>query len=175
MKKKVIVVASGETERRSLPHLTANLAEEGVRVTEVRIPPRHRDLTVSVAAQLIDAAWFEYQYTDPPDKFVILVDVDGKDPTEALRPWQWGSPAATEPKGGGFRAIRLRSVAFGSVVFCRCEELEELLGERSRQCRRFKAGRNPKSPKSISSIFWGRPRTRPRNQKKSLPNLMRTL
>ena len=61
MRKKVIVVASGETERRSLPHLTANLAEEGVHVAEIRIPPRHRDLTVGVAVQLIDAAWFEYQ------------------------------------------------------------------------------------------------------------------
>ena len=88
MEKKVIVVASGETERRSLPHLTARLAEEGIHVTEVRIPPRHRGLTISVAVQLIDAAWFEYQYTDPPDKFVILLDVDGKDSAEVLRPWR---------------------------------------------------------------------------------------
>ena len=98
--KKVIVVASGETERRSLPHLTVSLAEEGIQVTEVRIPPRHRDLTISVAVQLIDAAWFEYQYNDPPDKFVILLDVDGKDPIEVLRPWRRDLQRRLNPKVG---------------------------------------------------------------------------
>lgn len=128
MKKKVIVVASGETERRSLPHLTANLAEEGVRVTEVRIPPRHRDLTVSVAAQLIDAAWFEYQYTDPPDKFVILVDVDGKDPTEALRPWQWGLRRRLNPKVGAFVQFAYAQWHLEAWFFADARNLRNYLG-----------------------------------------------
>jgi hypothetical protein len=39
MAKTVVVIASGETERRSLPHLLAHLEEEGVAVVEIRIPP----------------------------------------------------------------------------------------------------------------------------------------
>jgi hypothetical protein len=83
--KKVVVIASGETERRALPHLVRHLHEEGIEVVEIRIPPRGA-LNVEMAEKLIKAAWFQ-QLADPPDKFVLLVDVDGKDPDEVLRPF----------------------------------------------------------------------------------------
>lgn len=35
----VVVIASGETERRSLPRLLAHLATEGIYVIEARISP----------------------------------------------------------------------------------------------------------------------------------------
>jgi hypothetical protein len=44
--KRVIVVASGESERRSLPHLVAHLRPENIDVVEVRIPPRNTALNV---------------------------------------------------------------------------------------------------------------------------------
>lgn len=128
MAKKVIVVASGETERRSLPHLTTELAEEGIHVTEVRIPPRHRDLTISVALQLIDAAWFEYQYTDPPDKFVILLDVDGKDPAEVLRPWRRDLRSRLNPRVAAYVQFAYAQWHLEAWFFADARNLRNYLG-----------------------------------------------
>ncbi len=82
--KRVIVIASGETERRALPHLLSHLRERGVSVDDVRIPPRNMALTAPMAENLLKAVWYENAGA-PPDKFVLLVDVDGKDPDEVLR------------------------------------------------------------------------------------------
>ena len=87
MGKRVVVIASGETERRALPHLLAGLQAEGVTLLEVRIPPGHRALGVEMAEKLVKAAWFE-RISAPPDKFVILIDADGKDPDAALAPFR---------------------------------------------------------------------------------------
>jgi hypothetical protein len=87
MTKHVIVVASGETERRSLPHLVAHLEAEDISVDEVRIPPGGRALNVEMAEKLIKAVWYE-NAVNPPDKFVVLVDVDAKPPDKVLRPLQ---------------------------------------------------------------------------------------
>lgn len=81
--KHVVVLASGETERRALPRLVRHLADQGVFVDSIRIPPRHRALGVDVAAQLIKAVWYE----DPsarPQKFVVLVDSDFAEPNKVL-------------------------------------------------------------------------------------------
>lgn len=83
--KHVIVLASGETERRSLPHLVSHLQSEGISVDEIRIPPRNRALNVEMAVKLVKAAWYE-RVVSPPDKFVVLVDADGKNPDDVLRP-----------------------------------------------------------------------------------------
>ena len=82
MSKRVVVIASGETERRAIPYLLRNLLDEGTQVS-VRIPPRNGALSVDMAFKLIRAAQF---HTDegPPDKFVVLVDVDGKIPSVVL-------------------------------------------------------------------------------------------
>ena len=86
MGKRVVVIASGETERRSLPYMLDFLREEEITIIGVRYPQKHRPITVATAAQTITVAWFELQYTEPPDKFVVLVDVDGKHPDEVLSP-----------------------------------------------------------------------------------------
>lgn len=87
MAKRVTIIASGETERRALPHLVSHLRDQGVSVTDVRIPPRNRSLKVGVAESLIKAAWYS-GVESLPDKFVVLVDTDGKSPEETLAPFQ---------------------------------------------------------------------------------------
>ena len=83
MAKNVIVLASGETERRSLRHLVEHLKGQGTSVSEVSIPPNRKALNAEMAEKLIKSAW----YTNPaPDKIVVLVDVDGKSPTEGVSP-----------------------------------------------------------------------------------------
>ena len=86
MSKHVVVVASGETERRALPHLVSHLREAGITV-DVRIPPRHRALRVDVVERIIKATWFASLH-DPPDKFVVLVDVDRATPDDVVSPLQ---------------------------------------------------------------------------------------
>ena len=85
MPKSVVVIASGETERRSLPHLVAHLRNQDIFVAEVRIPPRNRALNAEMAEKLVKAAWYQ-NVVEAPDKFVILVDVDGKAPDEVVPP-----------------------------------------------------------------------------------------
>ena len=84
----VIVLASGETERRALPHLLAHLRNRGVSAEEVRIPPRNGALSVKMAAKLMKAAWYERLGVCSPDKFVVLLDVDGKLPGKVLEPFR---------------------------------------------------------------------------------------
>ena len=85
--KHVVVLASGETERRALPHLVSHLRDRDVSVDEVRVPPRNRALNLHMAESLIKAAWFESAGA-PPDKFVLLLDLDGKTPNEVLDPFR---------------------------------------------------------------------------------------
>ena len=87
MARNVIVLASGETERHALPHLLSHLRNRGVSLVEVRIPPRNGALSVRMAERLIKAAWYE-RLDAPPEKFVILVDVDGKLPDRVLDPFR---------------------------------------------------------------------------------------
>ena len=86
MGKKVVVIASGETEKRSLPSLLAHLEEEKIKVIDIRYPPQHRDLTVKTVEPLVKAVWFASLPDERPDKFVVLKDVDGKQPGEVLGP-----------------------------------------------------------------------------------------
>jgi len=89
--KHVIVVASGETERRALPRLVRYLRDEGIVAEDVRIPPRNMALNVEMAEKLIKAAWYE-NLDSPPDKFVVVMDVDRADPTEVLEPMRTQLP-----------------------------------------------------------------------------------
>ena len=84
MTKRVAVIASGETERRALPYLVSHLKDDGIDV-DVNIPPRNQRLTVSMAESLIKSLLYGGQ---PPDKVVVLIDVDGKDPGQELRPFK---------------------------------------------------------------------------------------
>ena len=86
MAKNVIVLASGETERRALPHLLFHLRDQGVFVVEVLIPPGNGALSVRMAERLVKAAWYKHLDASP-DKFVILLDVDGRPPDHVLEPF----------------------------------------------------------------------------------------
>ena len=96
MPKRVIVIASGETERRALPHLLSHLLDEGITVADVRIPSRNRGLRVKIVEKIIKSSWYESQ--TPPDKFVLLVDVDGKDPDATLAPFKHDLPERLPPE-----------------------------------------------------------------------------
>jgi hypothetical protein len=91
MGKRVVVIAAGETERRALPHLVKHLEAQGVLLLEVRIPPRQNALNIAMAEKLIKASWFE-RLESPPDKFVILLDVDGKVPIEVINSFKHQLP-----------------------------------------------------------------------------------
>jgi hypothetical protein len=97
MTKHVIIIASGETERRSLPHLVAHLQADDISVDEVRIPPGNRALNVEMIEKLVKATWYA-RAASPPDKFVVLLDVDGKDPDDILRPFQEQLPRRLSAK-----------------------------------------------------------------------------
>ena len=86
MGKRVIVIAEGEMERRSLPWLLAHLTKDNITVADVRIANRRLD--VEMARKLVVSAWFAPPDYIAPDKFVILVDVDGNEPDEVLRPFR---------------------------------------------------------------------------------------
>lgn len=81
--KRVVVVASGETERRALPHLVGHLRGQGISLVDVRIPPRGLPLRAEMAERLIRAAWFS-DSESPPEKFVVVVDTDRSDPVALL-------------------------------------------------------------------------------------------
>ena len=91
MDKRVIVIASGETERRALPHLVRHLRDMGIKVSEVRIPRRNLKLSVPMAERLIKAAWYA-NATAPPDKFVVLIDTNGKAPEDVIGPFRQRLP-----------------------------------------------------------------------------------
>ena len=85
MGKRVIVVASGETERRALPHLLADMNRQGVTLDEVRIPPGNRSLSPKVCESIIKATWYERLNTPSvPDKFVIVLDSDKRNPQDVI-------------------------------------------------------------------------------------------
>jgi hypothetical protein len=96
MGKRVIVIAEGESERRSLPWLLAHLEEDDIWLADVRIARGRLD--VDMARKLVISAWFAPPDYVPPDKFVILVDADGKDPNEVLRPFREELPGRLGPK-----------------------------------------------------------------------------
>lgn len=83
--KRVVVIASGETERRALPRLLSPLRGQGIALREVLVPPRHMALTVDMAEKLIKAAWYANP-SEPPAKFVVLVDVDRSTPEDVVGP-----------------------------------------------------------------------------------------
>ena len=80
----VVILASGETERRSLPNLLRHLRHEGISV-EVRKPPRHREISSDVAIKIANACYWS---VPRPHKLVVLLDADGRDPKEQLEPLQ---------------------------------------------------------------------------------------
>ncbi len=88
MVKRVLVIASGRTEQLALPHLLAHLRAEGITV-EVRTPDRNRKLLPSTVAPIIYGSLYDFT-ENAPDKYVVLIDTDGKTSEDVLRPLQEG-------------------------------------------------------------------------------------
>ena len=94
--KVVALIASGETERRALPHMMAHLRDQDIWVRAPLVPPRNGALKPETVANLIRVA--QYDESKPPDKYVILIDVDGKDPNDTLAPFWTQVPNRLEPQ-----------------------------------------------------------------------------
>lgn len=124
--KRVVVIASGETERQAVPHLAQHLRVRSITVDEARIPPRNRALDAPMAEKLIKAAWYE-NLDAPPDKFVLLIDLDGADPEASLEPFR---SRLSELKAG-IRADVICAYAqehLEAWYFANAEKLREYLG-----------------------------------------------
>ena len=100
MGKYVVIIASGETERRALPHLASHLRDEDIEIS-VSIPPRNQKLNVSMAERLIKVSLYQGK---PPDKVVVLVDLDGKEPEQVLGPFRQDLPGRL----GGAPAVNIQ-------------------------------------------------------------------
>lgn len=88
MAKRVVVIVSGETDRRAVPHL-CRLVTADMEFFDVRKPPGNSSLTPEQAVKIAKAAWYEL-LANPPQKFVILVDADEhcETPSHAASPFQ---------------------------------------------------------------------------------------
>ena len=93
MSRRVVVIASGETERLALPHLVEHLAAESVEVQDVRIPPRHQAINIANAEKIVRSVWFERVPSERPDKFVVLLDTDASQPEKVLEPIRSALPS----------------------------------------------------------------------------------
>lgn len=83
MTKRVVVIASGSTEQRTIPVL---LSKEVDIQVDVLIPARNRALTVESALRLIRSTLYSTP-EESPSKYVLLMDVDGKSPDQVLSPF----------------------------------------------------------------------------------------
>lgn len=86
--KRVVVIASGDTERRALPHLSRDLRDQDVDVSDVRsLPQLGGQVRNDRLMGTIKSAWYDLSGRgEPPHKFVVLVDADGKSPEEVVAP-----------------------------------------------------------------------------------------
>ncbi len=92
MGKRVVVITSGETERRALPHLLRHLEATGATAADVRIPPRNLPLSPDMAEKLIKASWFA-NLQMRPNKFVVLLDTDRQNPASVMKPFEKTLPS----------------------------------------------------------------------------------
>ena len=77
---------SGEHSLNLVSHLSDHDMTLDVSIS---IPRGNRRLTVSMAESLIKSVLYAGQ---PPDKVVVLIDVDGKDPDQELHPFKTDLP-----------------------------------------------------------------------------------
>ena len=121
-----MVVVSGETDRRSVPHLCRQFSNQAG-LFEVRKPPGNAALTPEQASKLIKAAWYEmYGRGLPPDKFVVLVDTDAHDPPEVARPFEEMVAHLADIPAPRFVATAVRHLE--AWFFGHSEKLREFLG-----------------------------------------------
>ena len=123
--KRVVVIASGLTERRALPHLLSHLRAEGICTSDVLIPTGNRDLRVEIAEELIKSEWYVSQ--TPPDKFVILVDVDREDPDGKLAPFKEELPGRLPSEVGPLLQYAYAQQHLEAWYFADAQNLREYL------------------------------------------------
>lgn len=153
MGKDVVIIASGETERRSLPHLLAHLRAEGITILEVRIPPGGKALNVEMAERLLKASWFE-RIAAPPDKFVILADTDGKNPDESCSLFAISYSHASARKSARKSSMRTRNGILRPGTLLTYRGCESTWGEIQAMWMRPSPTKF-ETQKSISSTCWG--------------------
>lgn len=162
---RVVVIASGETERRALPRLMSRLRERGAHLVDVRIPPGHRALDAAMAEKLVKAAWFG-SAPPPPDKFVVLIDTDRSDPEERLRALR--DPLSRRLDGVGAPVLYAYAQRhLESWYFADTENLRQFLGGRA--LGKIDASRPDEldNPKVIWRFCSGRGSTPPAYRKRS--------
>ena len=69
---------------------------------EVRIPSGNKALGIHMAESLIKAAWYG-RLASPPDKFVVLLDVDSAKPEDVLGPFREQLPRRLEGIGASIQ------------------------------------------------------------------------
>jgi hypothetical protein len=86
--KRVVVIASGDTERRALLHLSRDLREQGIDVSDIRsLPQLGGQVRGERLIGTIKSAWYDLSGRgQPPHKFVVLIDADGKTPDDVVAP-----------------------------------------------------------------------------------------
>jgi Domain of unknown function (DUF4276) len=121
--KKVVVIVSGEIDRRSIPHLCRDFVQHA-ELFEMRKPPANAALTPEQAVRLIKAAW--YGRGDPPEKFVVLVDSDARDPADAAKPFEDAIAALSDVRASRLVAVAIRHLE--AWFFGHSEKLRDFLG-----------------------------------------------
>jgi len=125
--KNVVVIVSGETDRRSVPHLCRHLSQD-MHLFDVRKPPGNNTLTPEQAKKLIRAAWYEMNGRgNAPDKFVVLVDADANAQALALamRPFDQAVIQLADIPAPRFVAVAVRHLE--AWFFGHAERLREFL------------------------------------------------
>ena len=144
MAKRVVVIASGPTEQRAIPLLLSS--EESIQI-QVLIPPNNRALSVENALRIIRST----QYATPgecPGKYVVLVDVDGKDPNEVIKPFVDGLPGQLDPELRELVHFAYAQWHLESWFFADAGGLREYLGGRSLGSVDTSAPDNIENPKN---------------------------
>jgi hypothetical protein len=124
--KRIVLIVSGETDRRSIPHLCKPIIRNAESF-DVRKPPGNAPLTPDQAMRIVKAAWYEMSGRgDAPDKFVILVDTDAKDPMEVARPFEDMVPQLKDVAAAILVATAVRHLE--AWFFGHAEKVREFLG-----------------------------------------------
>ena len=136
-----------------MPHLVRHLRGLGITVVEIRNPRRNLELSVPMAERLIKAGWYS-NLASPPDKFVVLVDTNGKAPDDVIGPFKRELPG------------RLSNDIVAAVQFAYAQQhLEAWFFADAPNLRRWLGGRD------LGSVDASRPDEIP-DPKRHLKNLL---
>lgn len=107
MAAKIVVIVSGETDRRSIPYLCRHYRAT-TDLFEVRKPPGNA-LTPEQAIRLIRATWYDLHYRgQTPEKFVVLIDADAHDPAGAAKPFEDNIRSLSDIEASKLVAVAVR-------------------------------------------------------------------